>query len=340
MHQKKKRIAVITVIAIVLAVFFAMLLSIDKIQRLYLWGNIEDADRPFSILDSKEEIDYIYYDGKKYVLNENISTLLIIGIDNYGEAVESGSYNNSGRADFVMLAVFDNENKSYKLLHLNRDTMTEIGILGVDGRPAGKVNAQLALSYSYGSGLEDSCKNTASAVSGLLYGIQIDNYLSMTMDAVGNMNDMIGGVTLTVKDDFPDCEELKAGNTVTLDGELALKYVRGRMNVDDSTNLSRMERQRQYMDAFISAFRERIADDNMLVLNMYNEISEYIVTDLEVDQVSERSEQLKEYSYNGTLTTEGRAEKGEEYIEYYVNDDMLRQLVIDLFYLSVGENNA
>ena len=48
-------------------------------------------------------------------------------------------------------------------IQLNRDTMTEIQILGVNGEPAVTMTGQLALAHTYGSGEEDSCENTVLA---------------------------------------------------------------------------------------------------------------------------------------------------------------------------------
>ena len=89
-----------------------------------------------------------------------------------------------------MLVIMDDETKEYSLLHLNRDTMTDITVLDITGlRKAGTVKAQLALSHTYGNGLHNSCLNTVDAVSTMLYGLRIDYYLSMTMDAAQILTD-------------------------------------------------------------------------------------------------------------------------------------------------------
>ena len=150
-----------------------------------------------------------------------------------------------------------------KRLHmLNRDTMTKIQILGVRGDVAGTFTGQLALAHTYGSGERDSCLNTTEAVSNLLYGVGIDHYISITMDGVAILNDLVGGVEVEVMDDFSSIDStLVQGETVTLMGNHALTYVRTRGGLEDSSNLHRMERQRQYLIALQKKLTEKANSD-------------------------------------------------------------------------------
>ena len=57
------------------------------------------------------------------------------------------------------------------------------------------------------------------AVSNLLFGIEINHYLSFTMDAVALVNDLVGGVQVEVLDDLTFLDPaLRKGETVTLKG--------------------------------------------------------------------------------------------------------------------------
>ena len=49
---------------------------------------------------------------------------------------------------------------------------------------------------------EASCENTLNAVENLLEGADIEYYVAMNMDAIGILNDALGGVTVTLEDDF------------------------------------------------------------------------------------------------------------------------------------------
>ena len=72
--------------------------------------------------------------------------------------------------------------------------MVDIPVLSLNGKPIGTVNAQLALSHTYGSGLHDSSENALKTVSDLLCGIPIYQYMTMNMDVVSILNDSVGGV--------------------------------------------------------------------------------------------------------------------------------------------------
>ena len=115
----------------------------------------------------------------------------------------------------------------------------------------------MALAHTYGSGGSDSCLNAVKAVSRLLGGVKIDHYMTLTMDGVGKINNLVGGVTVTMLEDFSELDPaMKKGETVTLKGEQALLYVRTRQGIGDQSNLSRMERQRQYLESFYGKLME------------------------------------------------------------------------------------
>lgn len=76
----------------------------------------------------------------------------------------------------------------------------------------------------------------------------------MNMDGISELNDLAGGVTVTLEDDFSSIDPAMAkGTTLTLHGDQAETFVRSRMTVGDGTNASRMERQ--------EAFRGRDQED-------------------------------------------------------------------------------
>ena len=82
----------------------------------------------------EEDIDpVIYYAGKGYIRKKNVETVLFIGIDSFGEAQEREGNSNNDQADVLMLAVIDHQNKSFKVLQINRDTMTLIPLIGTAG---------------------------------------------------------------------------------------------------------------------------------------------------------------------------------------------------------------
>lgn len=327
LYINKKILKYLSILIGIILIFVFLFLVFDMIEKKV---NKIDFFEDSNMTNKNNEF---YYKDTKYVLNKNIKTLLLIGIDNFGLMEDNKSYRNTGQADYITLFVFDNENKNYQILHINRDTMTEIPILGITGQPAGSFNGQLALAHTYGKGLADSCRNTVKAVSYFLYDIKIDNYISLTMDAVGILNDFVGGVTLEVTDDFSNIDEtLIKGEIITLNGKQALTYVRARQGMFDNTNTNRMNRQQQYMKSLSQKMKTSFEKDNSLILNLYNALSDYMVTDCGINEFSDMAKNMSDYNNAGIISPKGEIVQGEEFTEFHVDDESLRELIVNLFY--------
>lgn len=283
--------------------------------------------------EQKTENTVYEYNGVEYVKNEDVESFLILGLDKFEDAVNNDSYNNDQRADFLMLLVFDNSEKKFTAVHLNRDTMVNMNVLGVAGQKVGTVNKQLALAHTYGNGKDVSCRNTADAVSELLNGVKVNHYLSITMDAVPILNDLLGGVEVTVLDDFSGIDDtLIKGETVTLHGDHALTYVRERYGLEDSSNSTRMVRQRQYMTAVYDKAMLEIENDDNFVIEASSKLADYIVSDRSVNQLQEIAKKLSQYKFTEIETLEGESVVKDGLMEFRPNADSIDKIVFDLFY--------
>ena len=328
--------------AAILAVVLVLLAGMLLLQR---WENTQDAPVSSSGEASSVEAgapvdgrEITYYNGTAYAKKEDLETVLLLGVDKFeGETPEG--YVNNQQADFLLLLVMDKQNETCTPIQLNRDTMTQIQILGVTGEPAGTFTGQLALAHTYGSGEEDSCENTVLAVENLLYGVGIDHYVSLTMDGVALLNDLVGGVTVEVLDDFSGTDDsLVQGETVTLKGQQALTYVRSRGGLEDSSNLHRMERQRQYLSALQQQLKAAVQQEDGFTLDALLQLNEYMVSDCTVEQLSALADNMAHYQVSDILTTPGDAQEGEEYMEFTVDEYALQQMVMDVFYEPVEES--
>ena len=271
-------------------------------------------------------------DGIDYYPRRDITVMMLLGIDQAGPVEDSGVFTNPGTSDAVMLLIFDEKNETWSILQLNRDTMMDIPVLGLGGKEAGTIFAQLALAHTYGSGLEDSCLNTRKAVSNFLGGISIDYYISANMDAVAIVNDAVGGVTVTVTDDFSDVDPTLTMGQVTLRGEQALSFVRDRQNVGDQKHVSRMERHREYMEGFTEALGEKLKEGTGFVVETYSAVAPYLVSDCPISSLTAMIERYQDYQFTGVITPEGQSTVGRQYYEFYADEQKLDELVIDLFY--------
>lgn len=271
-------------------------------------------------------------DGIDYYPRRDITVMLLLGIDQEGPVADSGTFTNPGASDAVMLLIFDDKNETWSILQLNRDTMLDIPVLGIGGKEAGTIYGQLALAHTYGSGLEDSCINTRKAVSNFLGGISIDYYIAMNMDAVAVLNDAVGGVTVTVTDDFSDVDPTITMGQITLQGNQALNFVRDRQNVGDQKNASRMERHQEYMEGFREALQGKLNDGAEFVAEAYSAVAPYLVSDCPINTLTSMIERYEDYQFKGVITPEGENTVGKTYIEFHADEEKLDELVIELFY--------
>ena len=275
---------------------------------------------------------YVELDGKYYERRQDVDAVLIAGLDKFDAQDTPDSYNNDKQADFLLLLIIDHESKTCSAVHINRDTMAELTVLGIGGSKVGTVTGQLALAHSFGKGGSDSGRNTARAVSHLL-GITVNNYATLTMDAVATLNDLVGGVTLTVLDDFAGVDDtLIKGETVTLMGEHALNYVRSRSGLADSSNVARMERQRQYLTELFRSVLAKMNADEEFGEEAVLELSDYLVSDFSVSAIEELLDALGEYALGDIYTLDGELREGDRYMEFYLNKKKTTGLMVELLY--------
>ena len=312
-------------------VFLFIFLLSTVLLIVNLWENRNSAYFPEGTAGPQSVMQY---NGTEYELKEGIRTLLVLGLDKFDEVEAIEGYTNNKQADFVMLLVIDDNEKTVTALHINRDTMADIPVLGIAGEKIGMVNKQLALAHTYGNGREVSCRNTADAVSSMLYNITVNHYVSVTMDSVPVYNDLVGGVEVTVLDDFAGIDdELVKGETVTLKGEKALTYIRSRKGLDDSSNSTRMVRQRQYLDALYDKSVECKNSDENFVLTAVLKMADYMVSDCSSNQLTELAQTIIDYEFTEIRTIEGDNVVGEKHMEFFPDVDSLKKNVVELFYV-------
>lgn len=301
---------------------------------LSIW---EKQQGNFPVYDSEEIV--VEFNGKDYVLKENVETFLVLGLDQTEETASEDSYNSNRSADFLMLFVFDNNAKKFSAIQINRDTMASINVLDIGGNKINSVTKQIALAPTYGSSQRVRCRNTMDAVSALLLDSKINHYVSLTMESVPILNDLVGGVDVTVLHDFSGIDDtLKKGQKVSLKGEQALRYVQSRSGLEENDNISRMERQKQYISAFYNKAIESAQSDEDFIVNAFSELSKQvgsnkiIDSDRSVTQLQELAKKFTEYEFTGVQSIDGDSKKGEEFMEFYADTDSIKKITIENFY--------
>lgn len=271
-------------------------------------------------------------DGVDYFPRQDITVVMVLGIDQYGPAAPSNYFRNEGAADSVMLLIFDETEKDCTVLYLNRDTMVNMDILGIRGEYGGTAYGQLALAHTYGSGLEDSCENMKNTLTNFLHGLTVDYYVSMRMDAIPILNDAVGGVTVTVSDDFSMVNPSIHLGRVTLRGDQVIDYIRTRKDVGDQKNVTRMERQKQYVEAFLDALYTRAQGDTEFLLSVYEELAPYIVTDCSANTLNAMLGRYADFTVAGSVTPPGENVIADGHYQFHVDEEALDALILELFY--------
>lgn len=331
MHTMKKQrikgraVLGLSILLLVIAVLFS---------GLRIWeSTVLDLEEVTQVSHTSKTV---FRNGVEYFPKQDITVFMLLGIDESGPVSHSGSYNNSGETDLILLAILEQTNAQLRILALNRDTMAQVPMLGVGGKYAGTYFEQLALAHTYGSGLEDSCENTRKAVSGLLDGIQIDYYLSMNMDAVSVLNDAVGGVTVEITEELNRDDPTFPVGRQRLQGEQALQFVQIRKGVGAQLNQERMQRQQVYLQGFLQAWQENAAQNSSQVLQLYEQIAPYLVTDCSLEVLSDFSSRISSYELCEIVTPAGenRLEKGHH--AFYPDQEQLEDLILRLFYAPKG----
>lgn len=282
------------------------------------------------------------YKGQEYPMKPHIQTVLLIGTDSV-EAYEEKTdgvipFYNRHQADFLMLLVLDTKADTAEILQINRDTMTDVPWLDVLGDYGGTEFKQLCLAYNYGDGGIKSCKNTMNAVSSLLFDAPIDSYIQIPMSAIPVLNDLVGGVPVTIAEDMTAVDpEFAAGATIWLNGEQAERFIRARKTLEIDTNLARMERQRQYLDSFQRQAKKAFNSDSHFMIKMLEKLSEYLQSNLTAQQLSDLVTRLDKSQISPIRFAEGELKKGEEYYEFYPDEASLWEMVRNA-YCTDGKN--
>ena len=320
--MKKKKyviLGIVTVLLVTVAGVLAYRMQQDKKKEKIKYDGYTDEN---------QETNYITYKGEKYKYNYNLRTVLFMGIDKEGE-IEEKKVGGGGQTDSLVLFAMDTEKKTTQALSVSRDTMTDIRTYDMSGEFLSTERAQLALQYAYGDGKAKSCVLTREAVSNLLYQTPVNSYVALTMEGFSRIADELGGVKITVPQDYTYINPaFKKGETITLNGKMAEQYVRYRDTNVSGSNNERMERQSQFIEALVKQLQTDMKEKKDAV-HLYRKMKPYMVTDISEEEL----EKMINYEFEGKVEkVPGTVQKGEKYDEFIVNNEKLKEKVINMFY--------
>jgi LCP family protein required for cell wall assembly len=279
----------------------------------------------------------ILYKDAYYIYNDNIRSYLIMGVDSDDPVETAPDGVSGGQSDAMFLMVVDSENETLSVISINRNTMTDVAAYDENGMSLGTVEAQICTQHGFGDGKKLSCTRTVNAVKKLFYNIPISGYVAINMGAVPTLNDAIGGVRVKVLQDLSYPEngvELTEGAVVTLSGKEAYAYLRGRDTNDFDSATDRLRREEQYVINYMNQLRSYASGDADRVVQVYDSVSDYLVSSVDFATLAE---ELLNYEFSDDImyTVPGETQMGDEFEEYYVNEDEFYDLVIRIFYTKV-----
>ena len=321
--------------------------SADAAQNMQSAANEKNENATDSGTQEAEESyelqeGQIRYNGKTYQYKDNLMNILCLGIDSRDGIAKEKTPGKAGQADCVILAVLDDDAKTIQLINISRDSMVPVHVYATDGSFVEDRTEQLALQYAYGNGRDWSCQLMEEAVSELFYGLPIHGYCALSMNSIADLNDAVGGVTVTVPEELAELKPklFTAGETITLKGNRANEFVRARAvnSPDVASNNKRIARQKAYAVAFVNQLKQGMKEDMTLPVKLYQTAEKQMVTSLSLDQVVYLCTEYMNCSFDtdNIYTIDGTVTMGEKYAEFNVDDDALYQLILDVFYEEVN----
>ena len=279
--------------------------------------------------------------GNIYSYYHDFETYLIMGTDKTG--ADSKVYQGS-MSDFLMLVIVDKTDNNYSFLPINRDTMSEVRLIQDDGTGAATAELQLCTAHWYGGNAGQSCANTVESISKLFGGLKIDGYYAIPMDEIPKLNHSVGGVTVTLLEDFQDIDrQMKKGETLALSDEQAYRYIHDRYGVGDEKNTSRMKRQQQYMEAFFTKAKEKAKSDKAYVGQLFREFEQTATTNLTAKKISGLTNRLIKGTQKGFFEIKGTSKIGKalgdgiDHAEFYPDKKSIIDVMTKIYGLKKRE---
>ncbi len=280
----------------------------------------------------------ILYNGKHYARHTGIKAILLLGLDRHGDDLKEERVPwEQGQTDAIYLLAYNTARNSVKILKIPRDTMALMEWTNNEGVVIGDRIQQLTLAFTAGDGVYDSCQKTCDAVSRVLGGLPIDHYMLGDLNVIGDVNDLVGGVTVKIPEDDANWEDpaFVKGKTITLQGKQAETFVRRRDVTKDNTALGRIERQEIYMIAFEKQLKKCLKSDGKFVDRMFDTIEGDMLTDMKRGEYVDLTLSLlsgSDLSGKDFLLLPGETNNDKYYDEYRPHYADIDEMILDIFY--------
>ncbi len=331
--MRRTWIRAVIILVAAAAVLISGILILQKIDQ------DQYAETRGKMTDGFGQMKTVEYNGVTYREKPAVTTILIAGIDKTDNDDTSvwNQFRNGGQADFLMLIAVDHTDKVIHQLQIDRDTMTEVAVLGTFGNETGTRNMQICLSHGFGKTPEDNAKYTMRAVQNLLDGLELDGYYMISYSAVPILNDALGGVTVNIAFDMTNVHpEWTKGSTVTLHGREAEEFVRSRMTVGAGTNEERMVRQNEFMQKAVALMNKKIAADLSFGESLLTKLQSIATTNFPQKRLVDELSKAYSYEVLSINHPEGEYAVGEDgFMEFHMKKGAATEWVLEHLYTKV-----
>lgn len=282
--------------------------------------------------ETTEDNDYHYltYNGKEYKYNSTIASILFMGVDSTdGDGI--------GRADSMQLYLLDRAEEKMEVISISRDIQTPIRLFDLDYNDLGWATRHLALAYTYGATPENGAMLTCQAVSRLLNNVPINYFVAVDLTKLPLIHSVVGELDVVVPNDSlvdvnPDWTK---GANITLTNDNVELFLRNRDIDVEFSNNTRMERQRVYLDSYFEKINEMLNNNFEKTVSLLYNVSSELITNITLSDIESFANMLMTYSYDSDsdfYTIEGTDVIGDFHNEYYVDEKLLKELIVELFY--------
>ena len=321
--KRKKLIIILSLILIFVIVFVSSFFIMVKLGEIRLKNSLASAEK-VEAQDTDDSFDVIYHNGKKYKYNNDLINLLLIGVD-----ADNKNKDYQGQADALYLVSVDNKKNKVKIISISRNTMCDFGMIGIDGQAYSTEHGQICLAYAYGNDDIQSSENCVEAVSNLLYGIPINGYYTIHLNAIKTLVDSVGGVSVEITENDADTKYYGSkGKSITLDGEAAYSYVQVRGN----SNGPRVERHKKFINGFVRSAKRAVGKDLTLPFKLANKMKEYSVTDIELTSAVYLATEALNWKID-FVNLKGKYDVEDGLETYTVDEEELKNMIIGNFYI-------
>ena len=313
---------------VAIGIYGALLL----VLAVFVLTDRQDAETAaYGSLDGRFESEIrIEHDGASFFYREReVTNYLLIGVDS-----NEGS---SGQADFLVLLSVDRRSKSITPVMVDRDTMAMVATYGVLGDTSGEKQMQICLAQAFRGRSVTGSRNTAAALSRLLMGVKVDHYVAVDMGGIALLNDAVGGVEITLEDDFTSLDpSMKKGETILLDGTQAEYFVRGRTTVADGSNATRMKHQRRYLAGMLEKLSVQ-PKQKSLYQETLHALSGHIETDMTENALLSDMDKYAGYVWSDFVSFPGEYRVGEDgFTEFWLDEAQTENIIVNMWFRQAG----